>query len=61
MRSYGEIAEIYFTRKKYCIRNLAYEYVLTDGYDTTITVYVNSMKELKDEIRKFKEEVAQHG
>lgn len=52
MRSYGEYADVSFQRVGWSIYNLAYEYRIWDGYDAK-SVFVTSMRELKDEINKF--------
>jgi len=53
MRKYGEIDGVYFVFQGFSIWNLAYEYKLS--YDcVTILTYANTMKELKQEINKFR-------
>lgn len=52
MRTYGEIGGVSFRLICFSIYNLANEYKLYDGINQK-TVYVNSMKELKDEIQNF--------
>lgn len=60
MRAYGEIAEVCFDRKGWSIYALAYEYTIWDGYRAK-RVYVNSMRELKDEINTFIQEESRDG
>lgn len=52
MRRHGYIAGVSFVKTGWSIYNLAYEYRLTEGEGSHV-VYVNSMAELKQEIRKI--------
>jgi len=52
MRTYGEIAGVSFNRLRWSVYHLATEYRLYDGESTKL-VYVNTMLELKEEIRNF--------
>lgn len=60
MRTYGEISGVMYKRVGWNIYNLATEYRLFDG-DMRKSVYVNSMAELKQEIRDFIAEVEPEG
>lgn len=58
MRSYGEINDVLFSRQGFDVYNLAYKYSLS-YYNHVKTVFVNNMKELKQEISTFKVESEQ--
>lgn len=52
MRTYGEIRGVSFRKVGFSIYHLANEYKISNGQET-ISVYVNSMAELKAEISKI--------
>jgi hypothetical protein len=60
MRRYGQIDGVDFDKVGFNIYNLAFEYTLREFEgDIAVrkkSVYVNNMKELREEIKKFNEE-----
>lgn len=55
MRTYGEIAGVSFRKVGFSIYTLKTEYKLSTG-DGSVSVYADTMKELKKEITKYKGE-----
>lgn len=53
MRAHGEIGGVSFRKVGFSIYTLKTEYKLSTG-DGSVSVYVDTMKELKEEITKFK-------
>lgn len=60
MKRYGDIGNVRFRRVGWSIKALSYHYYLIkDGQNKS--VYVNNMRELKNEIALFDEERNYHG
>lgn len=56
MRSYGEVDGVQFTKKHWCISNLATKVIISYDGDSKC-VYVDDMKQLREEIQTFKQEL----
>lgn len=53
MRNYGMIGDTIYRNQGFKIRQLAYEYKLSHGDSEVTFVYVQNMKELKQQINKI--------